>query len=92
MTKHKFTGCYRLGLTSIFVPDSSLFQTNQKSLYPDVTEQELNFVGNLAEQQKNQRAIKLKNQCLQQTQENKLAEYFTPMTEKLEKLDDSTQK
>ena len=27
MTKDKYTGRYRLGLNSIFVPDSSLFKT-----------------------------------------------------------------
>ena len=28
MTKHRYQGCYRLGLNSIFVTDSSSFQSN----------------------------------------------------------------
>ena len=41
MTKDKFTGRYRLGLKSIFVPDSSPFYKKQMSFYSNVIEQDL---------------------------------------------------
>ena len=41
ITKGKYTGCYRLGLNSIFNSNSSLFYINQMSIYSNVTEQDL---------------------------------------------------
>ena len=45
----------------------------------------------LAEQQKNQRAERIKSRILKQTHDKKLAESFTSITEKIEKSDESTQ-
>ena len=44
------------------------------SIYSNVTEQDLENLRKLAEQQKEQRAIKIKNRILKQTQDVKLAE------------------
>ena len=44
------------------------------SIYPNVTEQDLHNLRKLAEQQKNQRAEKIKNRILKQTHGIKLAE------------------
>ena len=46
---------------------------------------------NLAEQQKNQRALKIKNRILKQTHDVKLAESLSPTTKKLDKINESTQ-
>ena len=52
------------------------------SINPDVTEQELINLRNLAEQQRNQRALKIKNRILRQTHDIKLAESLSPITKK----------
>ena len=59
------------------------------SIYSNVTEQDLINLRKLAEQQKNQRAEKIKNRILKQTHDIKLAESLSPI---IEKLDESTQK
>ena len=46
----------------------------------------------LAEQQKNQRAIEIKNEILKQTHDKNLAEPLSHITKQLEKLDESTKK
>ena len=46
----------------------------------------------VAEQQKTQRAENVKVTNLKQTQDRKLAESFTPITKKLEDVDNSTEK
>ena len=46
----------------------------QMSFYLIVTEQDLNNLRNLAEQQKNQRALKIKKRILKQNHNKKLAE------------------
>ena len=46
----------------------------------------------LAEQQKNQRALKIKNRISKQTHDIKLAESLSPITKKLEEVNQSTQK
>ena len=61
MTKDKYAGRYRLGLVSLFVPNSNPFQIEKKSVYSNVFEQYLINLRKLAEQQKNQRALKKKN-------------------------------
>ena len=61
------------------------------SIYSEVTEQDLIKLGKLAEQQKKQRAIKIKNKILKQTHDKKLAEPFAPIINKLE-VDKSTKK
>ena len=61
------------------------------SIYPNVTEQDLIILGNLAEQQKNQRALKIKNRILKQTHEINLAEgCLSPITKKLLEVKYST--
>ena len=49
-------------------------------------------VRELAEQQKNQRALKIKNRILKQNHDIKLAENLSPITKKLDKVKESTQK
>ena len=54
--------------------------------YSNVTEQDLIHLRKLAEQQKNQRAPKIKNRILKQTHDVKLAESLSPITNKSENL------
>ena len=54
------------------------------SIYSNVTEQDLDNLRKLAEQQKNERALKIKNRILKQTHDIKLAESLSPITKKLE--------
>ena len=51
-------------------------------MYPNVTDRDLSKLRELAEEQKNQRALKIKNRILKQTQDTKLAESLTPITKK----------
>ena len=60
------------------------------SIYSKVTEQDLNNLRKLAEQQKNQRALKIKNRILKQTHDVELAETLSPITKKLEEVNKST--
>ena len=61
------------------------------SIYSNVTEQDLINLRKLAEQQKNQRALKIKNRILKQTHDEKLAESLSSNTEPTkERLDKST--
>ena len=53
------------------------------NVYSNVTEENLIILRKLAEQQKNQGAIKIKNRILIQTHDIKLAENLSPITEKL---------
>ena len=62
------------------------------SIYSNVTEQDLINLRKLAERQKNQRALKIKNRLLKQTHDIKLAENFSPITKKVEEVKESTQK
>ena len=48
------------------------------SIYSNVTEQDLINLRKVAEQQKNQRAEKIKNRILKQTHDVKLAESLSP--------------
>ena len=61
------------------------------SIYSNVTEQDLINLRKLAEQQKNQRAEKLKNRILKQTHDVKLAESLSPITKKLDDVNKYTQ-
>ena len=54
------------------------------SIYSNVTEQDLNNLRKLAQQKKEQRAIKIKNRFLKQTHDEKLAQSLSPITDKLE--------
>ena len=60
------------------------------SIYSNVTKQDLEKLRKLAEQQKNERALKIKNRLLKQTHDIKLAENLSPMTKKLDTINDST--
>ena len=62
------------------------------SFYSNVTEQLLNNLRKLAEQQKNQRALKTKNKIFKQTHVIKLAESLSPITRKLDTMNESTKK
>ena len=56
------------------------------SNYSNVTEQDLDNLRKLADQQKEQRAIKIKNRILKQTHDIKLAESLSPITKKLDEI------
>ena len=58
--------------------------------YPSVTEKDKINSVKLAEQQKKQRAEKIKNRILKQTHKVQLAETFRPITNEKTDLDDST--
>ena len=62
------------------------------SIYSNVTEKDLDNLRKLAEQQKNERALKIKNRILKQTLDIKLAESLSPITKKLEEVKKSTKK
>ena len=61
------------------------------SIYSNVTEKDLVNLRKLANQQKNQRALKIKNRILKQTHDIKLAESLSPITRKIDDLNKSTQ-
>ena len=50
------------------------------NIYSNVTDQDLINQRKLAEEQKNQRALKIKKRILKQTHDNKLAESLSPIT------------
>ena len=54
------------------------------SIYSNVTEQDLINLRKLAEQQKEQRALKIKNRILKETHNIKLAESLSPITKRLD--------
>ena len=56
------------------------------SIYSNVTEEDLINLRKLAEQQKNERALKIKNRILKQTHDDKLAESLSPITKKLDEV------
>ena len=58
----------------------------------NVTEQDLINLRKLAEQQKEQRALKIKNRNRKQTHDIKLAESLSPITINLDEVKESTQK
>ena len=63
------------------------------SSYSNVTEQDLIRIPKLAEQQKNQRALKVKKKrILKQALDNKLAESLSPATKILKEVNHSTKK
>ena len=55
------------------------------SIYSNVTEQDLINLRKLARQQKEERALKIKNRILKQTHDVKLAESLSPITKELKK-------
>ena len=62
------------------------------SIYSNVTQENLINPRKLAEQQKQQRALKIKNRTLKQTHDVKLAESLSPITKKLDEVNRSTKK
>ena len=62
------------------------------SIYSNVTEKDSDNLRKLANQQKEQRALKIKNRILKQTHDIKLAESLSPITKKLDTSNESTQK
>ena len=62
------------------------------SVYSNVTAQDLINLRKLAEQQKEQRALIIKNKILKQTHDNKLAESLSPISKKLDEVNESTKK
>ena len=59
------------------------------SIYSNVTEQDLDNLRKLAQQQKNQRALKIKNRILKQTHDEKLAESLSPITKRLDLIENN---
>ena len=57
-----------------------------------MTEEDLINLRKLAEQQKNQRALQIKNRILKQTHDVKLAESLSPITKKLDTINESAEK
>ena len=62
------------------------------SIYSNVTEQDSNNLRKLAEQQKAQRALKIKIRNLKQAHDIKLKESLSPITKKLDNIVQSTKK
>ena len=60
------------------------------SFYSNVTQEDLDKLRKLAEQQKNQRAEKIKNRILKQTHDVKLAESLSPIAKKVDEVNKST--
>ena len=67
MTKDNYTGRYLLGLDSLFVPNTNLFQISSLSFCPNVNDRCLNNSIKLTEQEKNQRTIEILNRFSKQT-------------------------
>ena len=61
------------------------------SIYSNITEQDLINLRKLSQQQKEQRAHKLKNRILIQTHDIKIPESLSPITNKLDEGKKSTQ-
>ena len=62
------------------------------SIYSNVTEEDLDNLRKLTTQQKNERALKIKNRILKQTHNHQLAESLSPITKKLDQVSESAQK
>ena len=62
------------------------------SISSNVTEKDLDNLRKLAQQEKNQRALKIKKRILKQTHDVKLAESLSPITKKLDEVNKSTKK
>ena len=60
------------------------------SVYSNVTEEDLLSLEKLAEQQKNEKARKIKKRIFKQTYDQKLAETFEPITKKIDEVVEAT--
>ena len=56
------------------------------SIHSNVSDEDMIILRELAEQQKNQRPLRIKDRILKQTLDIKLAESLSPITKKLEKV------
>ena len=61
------------------------------SIFSDVTKQDLINLRKLAEQQKEQRAPKIKIKTLKQTHDVKLADSLSPIIKKIDEVKETTQ-
>ena len=61
------------------------------SIYSNVTEEDLNNPRKLANPQKNERALKIKNKFLKRIHDIKLAESLSPITKKLDEVKKTTE-
>ena len=61
------------------------------SIYSNITEADLENLRKLAEQEKNERALKIKNRIIKQTHDINWAESLSPITKKLDEINKSTQ-
>ena len=59
------------------------------SIYSNVTEQDLDNLRKLAQQQKEQRALKIKNRILEKTHDKKIAESLSPLTKRLDLIENN---
>ena len=59
------------------------------SIYSNVTEQDLDNLRKLAQQQKEQRALKIRNRILRQTHDKKLSESLSPITKRLDLVENN---
>ena len=59
------------------------------SIYSNVSEQDLINLRKLAEQQKEQRALRIKNRILKQTHDKKLADSLSPITTRLDLVENN---
>ena len=62
------------------------------SIYSNVTHKDMENLRKLAQQQKEQRALKIKNRIIEKTHDIKLAESLSPITKKLDTINENTQK
>ena len=62
------------------------------SIYSNVTEEDLINLRKLATQQKEQRALQIRNKFLKQSHDKKLAESLSPITKRLDDVEESTEK
>ena len=61
-------------------------------MYPNITEEDLINLRKLAEQEKNQRAPKIKNRIFKQTRDSRIAENLSPIIKKIDTMNESTKK
>ena len=62
------------------------------SFYSNATEEDLIDLRKIAEQQKEQRALKIKHRILKQTYDIKLAEFLNPITKRIDEVKETTEK
>ena len=62
------------------------------NVFSNVTEQDLINLRKLADQQRKQRDLKIRNRIWQQTHDKKLSESLSTITKKSEKVSDTTKK